>query len=203
MAEPSSNLCGAGCLRRSIRSSRARDPPLFAARKARPCTSAVRVVPLVAWPYRERSKCPQSDTAGHDRRGLFAQEKAPPKRGQLGQRGWRKYRPAAFKFIPKYVRPMASKKSPAEAGQWLRPIPIWRANRRSNNAGRDHVFRGRSLVLPVPASSECVHGGLARLLKAVRRIAPFMEGRIDRPYPTTPRGLTLAPYERLAHVPSS
>jgi hypothetical protein len=74
-----------------------------------------------------------------------------------------------------------SRKSPAETGPSVGQ-PLAQSGggppRRFNNAGRDHVFRVLKR-LPVPASGECLRGGIARILEAMRRIVPFM-GRQDR-----------------------
>ena len=69
---------------------------------------------------------------------LFTQEKAPPKRGQLGQQGWRNT------TLPPSIssRNMSGQWPQRKAGaKWVMLLANWRGPpRRSNNAGREHLF---------------------------------------------------------------
>jgi hypothetical protein len=71
---------------------------------------------LGARPYRERSKRPQCDTAGDHRRGFVHPRKSPAETGPIRAARLEEYHPAAFNFIPKYVRSMAPKKKPRRNG---------------------------------------------------------------------------------------
>ena len=106
-ASPTS-VCGdpGGAIRRSLRArkrGRARAPFASFARR-----SAIR----------ERSKRPQCDTAGDHRRGFVHPRKSPAETGPIRAARLEEYHPAAFNFIPKYVR--SQRKSPAETGaKWV------------------------------------------------------------------------------------
>src|SRR3954465_2254596 len=87
--------------------------------------------------------------------------------------------------MPKYVRPMASKKKPAETGPSVgQPLAQLTGAAVSIMPGESNVFA--CSTLPVPASGERLNCGLARSFEAMRRIVPFMDGKIDRPYPGPP-----------------
>ena len=71
---------------------------------------------------------------------LFTQEKAPPKRGQLGQQGWRNTTLPPSISSRNMSGRWPQRKSPAETGaKWVMLLANWRGPpRRSNNAGREH-----------------------------------------------------------------
>jgi hypothetical protein len=95
---------------------------------------------------------------------LFTQEKAPPKRGQLGQQGWRNTTLPPSISSRNMSGRWPQRKSPAETGaKWVMLLANWRGPpRRSNNAGREPC----SPVSVAPGPSIV---GATESLRAIRR----------------------------------